>query len=318
MTVFASEDYFDNARQMKSALLQRMFGVPTAEAAVAVNVAALSTPQLPVSNILGLGYGAKVTSGVVTDALSVRVYVATKLPKKALDRAAIVPDSIEGIPTDVIPVGDIVAQFPRPVPCGVSCGHINITAGTIGCVVTSNGTDRYILSNNHVLANANNARPGDAILEPGPMDGGIANPPIARLTAFQPIDFNGAPNEIDAALAELNNSPDINSDIATEPMEAALYQSVWKRGRTTLTTVGVVMDLAADVRVRYGNRIAQFNDQIAVTGLDGAFSAPGDSGSLVVDAVSRRPVGLLFAGGGGITFCNHIPDVLDRFGVSIA
>jgi hypothetical protein len=228
------------------------------------------------------------------------------------------------VPTDVIPVGDLAAQFPRPVECGVSCGHPRITAGTIGCVVTSNGSNRrFILSNCHVLTDLNGAQPGDDILEPGLADGGDPTRPIARLTAFQPVDFTGQPNRIDAAIAELINAPDVDprintiGPIAPTPMPAALYQSVRKRGRTTLHTIGVVMDLAADVRVRYGNRVAQFSDQIAVSGVNGAFSAGGDSGSLVVDAVTRRPVGLLFAGGGNTTFCNHIADVLGPFRVSI-
>lgn len=100
-------------------------------------------------------------------------------------------------------------------------------------------------------------------------------------------------------------------------MPAALYQSVRRRGRTTLHTIGVIMDLSASIRVRYGTNMAQFDDQIAVSGVNGSFSAGGDSGSLVVDAVTRHPVGLLFAGGTGTTFCNHIDKVLTRFGVSV-
>jgi hypothetical protein len=321
MTVFASAEYFDEARTMKSALLDRMFGVASAEAADGVS--ALSTPILPDSNILGVGYGAKVTSGAGLDVLAIRVYVRAKIPRSALSQAEEVPSAVNGVPTDIIPVGDLAAQFPRPVRCGVSCGHYKITAGTLGCLVSKNGDDRFILSNNHVLANSNDASLGDDILEPGPIDGGAANPPIAHLTDFETLDFSGAPNRIDAAIAELIHPADVDPQIDTigpvvpPPMRAALYQSVRKRGRTTLHTIGVVMDLAADVRVRYGGRIAQFNDQISVTGLNGPFSAGGDSGSLVVDAVTRRPVGLLFAGGAGNTFCNHIPDVLARFGVNI-
>lgn len=321
MTVIASPEYFEEARHMKSALLERMFGVATAEAAGGVGT--LSTSTLPESNIVGVGYGAKVTSGAGLDVLAVRVYVRAKIPTSALGQSERVPDRVDGVPTDIVEVGDLVAQFPRPVRCGVSCGHRNITAGTLGCLVTTNGENRFILSNNHVIADSNQASLGDDILEPGALDGGAANPPLARLTDFEPIDFSGAPNRIDAAIGELITPSDVNPEIDTigpvvpPPMSAALYQSVRKRGRTTLHTIGVIMDLAADVRVRYGLRIAQYNDQIAVTGVNGNFSAGGDSGSLVVDGVTRRPVGLLFAGGGGTTFCNHIGDVITRFGIDI-
>ena len=50
----------------------------------------------------------------------------------------------------------------------------------------------YILSNNHVLANSNEASEGDSVLQPGPHDGG-QNPAdkIAVLSEFVPIQFEG-------------------------------------------------------------------------------------------------------------------------------
>jgi hypothetical protein len=100
-------------------------------------------------------------------------------------------------------------------------------------------------------------------------------------------------------------------------MPATLYQSVRKHGRTTGHTLGVVMDVAADFTMNYGVQTADFEDQIAIVGAGGAFSQPGDSGALVVDGVSRRPVGLLFCGGGNTTFANPIDLVLQRFGAQI-
>ena len=49
----------------------------------------------------------------------------------------------------------------------------------------------------------------------------------------------------------------------------------------------------------------------------GPFSAGGDSGSLIVDAVTGQPVALLFAGGLGQTFANPIDPILARFKVEI-
>jgi hypothetical protein len=277
--------------------------------------------SLPPS-ILGIGYGAKQTSGAsVDDELAVRVYVRAKLPRTRLSRAEMVPTSVNGVATDVVSVGDITA-FARPTRCGVSCGHHAITAGTLGCLVRANGGDgrHYILSNNHVLANANSAVVNDDVLEPGPLDGGTT--PIARLADFEPIDFAGS-NLIDAAIAEVIDLADVLPEItiigAVRPptKHAAIYQSVRKHGRTTLHTVGVVMDVAADIKVRYGTHVAAFEDQIAIEGVGGSFSQGGDSGSLIVDAVSRSPVGLLFAGGGATTFANWIDPVLERFNAEI-
>ncbi|MEK7424998.1 MAG: fibronectin type III domain-containing protein, partial [Actinomycetota bacterium] len=60
---------------------------------------------------------------------------------------------------------------------------------------------------------------------------------------------------------------------------------------------------------------ARFVNQIAVT--PDAFSAGGDSGSLIVTQGGNQPVALLFAGGEGRTIGNPIDLVLQRFGVTI-
>jgi len=48
----------------------------------------------------------------------------------------------------------VAERWPLPVPTGVSVGHPAITAGTIAARVQK-GTEVFILSNNHVLANVN-------------------------------------------------------------------------------------------------------------------------------------------------------------------
>jgi hypothetical protein len=272
-------------------------------------------------NLLGVGYGAKVV-GRGLDGLAVRVYVRTKRPRRQLTSRELVPDEVAGVPTDVIALGDLVARG-RPVPCGVSVGHRDVTAGTLGCLVElADAPGRYILSNNHVLANSNDAAIGDPILEPGPADGGDKDDPIARLHAMVPLRFDDG-NTVDAAVGELLDPSDVLPEIAeigpplTDPVDAVLYRSVRKHGRTTGHTVGVVLDIAADIQVRFGMRTVRFDDQFAVVGAGTPFSDGGDSGSLVVDAVSRAPVGLLFAGGGDTTFCNPIQAVLDGFDATV-
>lgn len=315
-------------RQYKEELIAQVFGVHAMTAAVAGAATPSLLDAIPAeSNIVGVGYGAKVTSGAgIFDGPAVRVYVRAKMPESAIATASIIPATVNGLPTDVVPVGDIIANA-RPTLCGLSVGHFAITAGTLGCLVSRRGVamqDRFILSNNHVLANSNSAVIGDHVLEPGPLDGGAAYPPIADLTDFEPLDFSGVDNYMDAAIAKLRNPADVLPDIAggiarvaAPIMPAALYQSVRKHGRTTLHTIGVVMDLAAAIKVRYGTSIAQFDDQLAINGVGGAFSNGGDSGSLIVDAVTRRAVGLLFAGGAGTTFANPIDIVLNHFNVDI-
>ncbi len=96
--------------------------------------------------------------------------------------------------------------WPRPVPIGVSTGHPNITAGTIGARVTD-GTNVYALSNNHVYADENNAIIGDNVLQPGSFDGGVdPDDAIGTLFDFEPILFDGSNNTIDAAIARSSTS----------------------------------------------------------------------------------------------------------------
>lgn len=277
------------------------------------------------SSLLGVGFGAKSADGAVTAGPAIRVYVRAKQPLIGLSEAETVPSWINGMPTDVIAVGDLAAQV-RPTLCGVSIGHPAVTAGTLGCLLrrcVPGDESTYILSNNHVLASSNDAALGDPILEPALMDGGDPERPIGKLTDFEPLRFDGTGNLFDAAVARVLVPGDVDPRIleigavASPVMQPALYQSVRKRGRTTLHTLGAILDISADIRVRYDTRFAFFEDQIAISGIGGAFSDSGDSGALVVDAVSRRPVALLFSGGIDITFASPIQPVLDRFGMEI-
>ncbi len=88
---------------------------------------------------------------------------------------------------DCAVTGQTTVKCQWPVPLAVSIGQEDITAGTLGLRVT-NGTDVLILSNNHVLANENNATIGDPILQPGPFDGGDVNNPDSLVkTRFEEV-----------------------------------------------------------------------------------------------------------------------------------
>ena len=313
------------------------FRGPTVSVAAAIG----GTTGPSSKNIIGLGIAAKVVSGTILSGEdAVRVYVRVKMPRGQLSANHIIPQQFGALPTDVIEVGNVTASQSlrtwqrfgqhRPTSCGVSVGHPNITAGTLGCLVEKDSR-HYILSNNHVLADSNNATVGDQIIQQGAADGGSSpNDDIATLEPYQSIDFSGNPNHIDAAIAEVGADTqttvepeiiDIGSPQPT-PKTALLYQSVRKHGRTTGHTIGVITDLSANIWVGYrvGNQnlSAWFEDQIAVMGIGAApFSRGGDSGSLIVDAVTLEPVALLFAGGDSLTFANPIDLVLQHYGITI-
>jgi hypothetical protein len=55
--------------------------------------------------------------------------------------------------------------------------------------------DYLMLSNNHVLADSNEGKPGDLILQPGSFDGGILSADgVATLERFEPITLDQLQN----------------------------------------------------------------------------------------------------------------------------
>jgi hypothetical protein len=223
----------------------------------------------------------------------------------------------------------------RPAPGGVSVGHYKITAGTIGCLAVGRSAPRnsrlMVLSNNHVLANSNNAVFGDCIVQPGAYDGGkCPADQIAILERFIPIVFGGTTNYVDCAtgwcwpdrvrreLVYLSGGVPAYFRISNAPIFPQLGMTVGKSGRTTQLTVGRVVALNWSGWINYGVGRAWFAGQFVVQGIGRDFSAGGDSGSSVWtwDAV-RRPVGLLFAGGGGYTICNPMPWVVSALDINL-
>lgn len=302
-------------------------------------------------NVVGCGVGYKVVGGRRTEELCVVVSVTKKLPEDQLSPDDIVPKKLDDVKTDVQETGEIRALNQsrkdrwRPAPGGVSCGHIDITAGTLGCLVKRGG-EVFILSNNHVLANSNEGATGDPILQPGRYDGGTMADRIAVLEDFVPIHFERAPstcrvadiiarslnaaaralgsthrfqtyqimeetNSVDAAVARPLSNDLVEERILEigEPkgvVQATLGMKIKKSGRTTGVTTGQIQQLHATVRVSYGeNKYALFTDQL----IAGAMCAGGDSGSAVLDE-NDMVTGLLFAGSDVSTVINPIQKVI--------
>ncbi len=294
----------------------------------------------PIGNVVGLGVGEKVVDGRLAGTLCVKVYVRTRYPLSEIADGDRVPTAVGGIPTDVEEVGRIQSlqqacsparrQRQRPAPGGVSAGHFGITAGTLGALARDTGRDdngrRYILSNNHVLANSNAAAAGDVVVQPGPLDGGApAEDRIGALTRFVPIDFTGEENSVDGAIAEVSGDAVLGEICSIGPIAGTAQPArevvVRKHGRTTGLTRGVITDVDADIRVDYGPAgEALFINTTVIRGLPPTtpFSDGGDSGSVIVDP-ERRACALLFAGASAadLTFANPIRTVLSQLRVRL-
>lgn len=210
----------------------------------------------------------------------------------------------------------------RPLKIGLSVGHENVTAGTIGAFAKVNGKV-CLLSNNHVIANCNDSKPGDKVLQPGKYDkGNVEKDVVAKLLKFAPIKKKN--NLVDCAVAELISGEKYDANavegfgkltgVAKNDIE--IGEEVRKFGRTTSFTKGKVSAIEVDsIGIGYGDKlgVCYFDNQIEVVGTEnsgpGGFSNGGDSGSLVINTKGQA-VALLFAGSSQMTIVNPIKHVL--------
>ncbi|MDX1436992.1 MAG: hypothetical protein R3335_09280 [Anaerolineales bacterium] len=313
-------------------------------------------------NVVGVGTGYRTVGKKTTDELCVVALVRRKIPKAGLADQDMVPSSLDGVKTDVIEVGDIRPQQTptdrwRPAPGGVSLGHYQITAGTFGCVVRDQGTgDRLILSNNHVIANSNDASIGDPVLQPGPADGGqTADDTIAHLERFCPIVFSEEPGTCNIAdafasvgnfLAGLTGSKHhveiVRRDLqAVNLVDAAVARPIDdSQILDEILEIGTLTDITLPIlgmSVRKSGRTTGLTTgtiNVIDTTVDvsygigrtarfenqivsTAMSQGGDSGSCLVDGDSELAVGLLFAGSDQATIFNPIEAVFDCLDVML-
>jgi hypothetical protein len=305
-----------------------------------VALVGLAAHPNPRHNVVGIGIGRKIIEGKETDRPCVRFYVERKLPKAAVAKDLLLPRRIGNIVTDVIETGRfrvLPTRVPkqrerlRPAQPGCSVGFQftgdksnYVMAGTFGALAEA-GSRRFILSNNHVLANENALSEGAPIFQPGLLDkNSPANDRIAALSKFVTLD-PAAQNQVDCAIAELDNPrlaapavlPKVGKLTSGVPVSAAEAMRVEKTGRTTGYTTGVIRDLSADVKIQYDAGVVTFTEQILITGDGGPFSDEGDSGSMIVDRRTKQAVGLLFAGSSSHTIANHVSEVVNALGIGI-
>jgi hypothetical protein len=219
--------------------------------------------------------------------------------------------------------------------------------GTLGALVADRNSNLFILSNNHVLAESDQARPGDSIVQPALVDLNC-NPQAGRTIGSlrYVVPLQSSQSNVDAALAAatpavdgsgaiLQLGPSINGVLTPaapaagtgEALSAAVLNQlrVVKSGRTTGLTCSTVNTVDLSVQVDYYYDCAESRPYYTKTyvnqiGMPGAsFADSGDSGALVLDASNAQPVGLFFASGAddsnhGFSVANPIQDVLSELG----
>ncbi|WP_440958648.1 hypothetical protein ACFELO_00650 [Oceanicaulis sp. LC35] len=280
-----------------------------------------------------------------------------KLTKAALE--ALPRETEEGFPISYIKAMPPSVKSPSSTPspnghylidpnskftCGGSISAANeLAAGTLGCLV--NGADGKIfgLSNNHVTGGCSYLEPEFPILAPGLADirhDGISPFTLGRHTRVSPW-ISGSPSNVDisgnfdAALFEVEDTSRVSSmqrnffDTPIRASDPSDNLPVKKVGRTTGLTNGKVIGwtqspLPVAYQVPEFKGAIYFEDIWIVRGFGGVpFSAPGDSGSLVVTELpsgEHEAVGLVFAGTNdqSLSFIIPINKILSYFDVTLA
>ncbi|WP_116245816.1 DNA/RNA non-specific endonuclease [Nocardiopsis sp. FIRDI 009] len=279
-------------------------------------------------NVTSVGIAHKTRDGEDEGGVALQFTVDRKAQPEELEALgtkklpeSVTVDGVE-VPTDVLqrsyePQFRVVAETespPRrrrldPAQPGVSVGHVDVSAGTIGCVVFDrhDGTP-YVLSNWHVLHGAS-GEVGDDIVQPGRADDPHVDRNRLGRVERSHLGFAG-----DCAIATVEDrrfDPDIlDLGVAPEELgEPELGDTVVKSGRTTGVTHGVVRSPFKLAQVHYPG-VGPQNILGFEIGVDpdhppegGEVSLGGDSGSVwMFTDRDGRPSGVLaglhFAGEG--------------------
>jgi hypothetical protein len=312
-------------------------------------------------NVVACGVGFKAFGGQVTEEPSLVVSVTHKQPSSELASGDVIPSVVEDLPTDVVQTGRIVASGImrngrlRPARPGVSIGHHQTTSGTMGFLVQRDG-EVFIAGCNHILALINRGQPGDAILQPGPADGGTLQDKIAELAEFVPVRMVDAVSESGGAAAE----PEGCARLLTRLLQAGSGGGVVTTAASTPaanvvdaalarpTAPSVVDPSIIDVGVPAGVREPVLGMRVAKSGrttrltmgnivqvdvtveviygdqrarfvnqvMVTPFSRPGDSSAAVLD-MERYVVGMLFSGSDYVAVVTPIQPILQALRVSL-
>jgi hypothetical protein len=284
--------------------------------------------------VVGFGVAERIKRGQKQKSLTLKVYVARKLPLSEVNhpvpRKLRVPGLSEPIETDVEEIGELRPQSfthrERPATPGVSLSHPQCGPGTFGALVRKRGrSDLFILSNSHVIADNSRAQQGDAVLQPSQEHGGTADDEIAVFEEAVPLLFSeeGFPNTADAAIARVSRARDVGAavkligipkGISTDLGPGILVQ---KTGSVTGHTVGVIKatHFSAEIKYKRGPGDAArvgFRDCVLCT----RFTDEGDSGALVLN-MDGEAVGLHFAGSDSTSVFARIDTVLEALDIEL-
>lgn len=148
----------------------------------------------------------RIKNGKIVEEWCIQIHVSKKMALKKLKLNEVIPPEVDGIPVDVVDVGELKAlsidktkKF-RPLQPGISIGNYAITAGTLGNFIL--GTKKpfegeiFIASNAHVLCDDPSLeKPREIdIIQPGRYDGGTHQDKVGEYKWHRRIKPLNAPS----------------------------------------------------------------------------------------------------------------------------
>jgi len=305
---------------------------------IALSKATRLTSQYPM--ITGVDYGPASKNGIQLKTFAIRFHVSQKLPPSEIKTHYILPRKIDGIRCDVLEgnysTQSIPDYFCNDIQPGISVGNAAFgTTGTVGPIVIDNITGRIgLLSCWHVLCGSVNAKPGDAIIQPGLALAGT-NPlrETATLERYLSLNlgYDAAFGLLDPGVTYKTFPWGINAQI-TGVEEPRGGMRVLKVGATTGTTFGVV-----DSHLTPGNfmlsysafgdgkrRMTAYKIVLAEDSNAEELTMEGDSGALWICRDSGKAVALNFAGEDGMgrnneySLAHSLPEILKLLNIKLA
>ncbi len=256
-------------------------------------------------NITGVAVGLKYKNGQWLNELCVSFRVKEKKSLDILTEKEIIPDFIEGMPTDVVEgTHKPLLQIDRldPLQGGVSIGEEEeATAyGTLGCIVFDQERNPYVLTAYHVAIPPAHTT-GVYILQPSLADNGKAVTDRIGTVSDYNIDANGdfAIIPIDIGSRGYDSTIFTSGDMVDSVKDPVIGEAVRKSGRTTGVTNGIISAIGT-FSVDYsawglGTIYINGFEFIPASDPNEVIADDGDSGACVYVAEEKAAVGIITA-----------------------
>jgi hypothetical protein len=270
----------------------------------------------------------KIKDGKERRSWAFRVYVKRKVPLGHLSEKDIIPAEIDGVPTDVMEVGEMNALDQkanhRPIMGGISAMFAGGTACTLGWFAYDKLDDNklVIIANNHCTCDVNKLSTGHGYVQTSPMDTAHgASTRIGGLKRYVPIVIDSYTNfwaqlihkikcmifrcpetynPVDLGIVEIDDDIEVRRELyqlgsLMGKRRGTILEWVEKMGRTTgHTDNGVLIDNDWYGEVGYGDCKALMGPCGLISGT--GFCKGGDSSSAIRFKSDQAMAGLLFAG----------------------